>query len=100
MQLSPEPGAEPGQGSSALPPNIASASPLLTTDTNIAAEAGVPQELLELPLRELIVRFGGLYGLERQAKILQQITTANDRYQKTQERAFKHIPKDFVQGRL
>ena len=72
--------------------------PLLKGDAAIAAEAGVPQELLDLPLRDLIVRFGGLYGLERQAKILQQITAANDRYQKTQERGLKLIPKDFVQG--
>ena len=81
------------------PPQFTGAAPpLLSTDAGIAAEAGVPQELLNLPLRELIIRYGGLYGLERQAKILQQITAANDRYQRTEERGLKLIPKDFVQG--
>jgi len=72
--------------------------PVLTTDAAIAKEAGVPEELLDLPLRDLIIRYGGIYGLERQAKIYQQLTAANDRYQRTQERGLKLIPKDVVQG--
>ena len=72
--------------------------PFRTTDAVLAAEAAVPEELLDLPLRELIIRYGGMYGLERQAKIYQQLTAANDRYQRTQERGLKLIPKEFVQG--
>jgi len=72
--------------------------PVFDTDAKIAAAAGVPEDLLDLPLRDLIVRYGGIYGLERQAKIYQQLTAANDRYQRTQERGLKLIPKDFVQG--
>jgi len=93
----PPASADNQSGDGAAPP-YPGPPPLLKGDAGIAAEAGVPQELLDLPLRDLIIRFGGLYGLERQAKILQQITAANDRHQKTQERGLKLIPKDFVQG--
>ena len=91
-------GEAPAINTASPPQILPEPPPLLKTDADIAAEAGVPQKLLDLPLRDLIIGYGGLYGLERQAKILQQITSANDRYQRTQERGLKLIPKDFVQG--
>jgi len=94
----PPPGQGAGGETAAPPASQGYSPPPLKTDVDIASEAGVPAEMLDLPLRELIIRYGGLYGLERQAKILQQITAANDRYQRTQERGLKLIPKDFVQG--
>jgi hypothetical protein len=50
--------AQPAQGQAegeTPPPPAYSgpAPPLLKSDADIAAEAGVPQELLDLPLREL-----------------------------------------------
>jgi hypothetical protein len=74
-----------------------SALPIPVTDTEIAAAAMVPAtELLNYTLREVVMRFGGLYGLEKHIKALRELTATAEREQKMDERAMRLIPKDFV----
>lgn len=100
-QLAPGPGmgAGPGEASAAVYP-AAQPPPVITNDIEAAADAGIPQELLELTLRDLVMRYNGIYNLERHAKILQSITAANEKDQRTRERGVKLIEKDFVQGTI
>ncbi|GHV79788.1 hypothetical protein AGMMS49944_15790 [Spirochaetia bacterium] len=72
----------------------------LQGDDQIAAAAGVPAELLTFTLRELVVRYNGMINLEKHARILRDLTTANEKELRIQERSIKLIEKDFVTARL
>jgi hypothetical protein len=86
--------APPGETATGTSP---SASPIPVTDAEIAAAAMVPAtELLNYTLREVVMRFGGLYGLEKHIKALRELTATAEREQKMDERAVRLIPKDFV----
>ena len=81
--------------------NIAPTRSLLEQqDAEFAKSAGVPAELLTMTLRDLVIRFNGLYGLEKHAKILRDVMMAIEKEQKIQERGLKLIEKDFVTSRL
>jgi hypothetical protein len=83
------------------PGSIASpAPPIIRNDIEAAADAGIPQELLALSLRELVIQYNGLYNLERHAKILRDLTMSNEKDQRIRERGLKLIEKDFVTSRL
>jgi hypothetical protein len=86
--------AQPGGIVSPAPP------PIIRNDIEAAADAGIPQELLALPLRELVIKYNGLYNLERHAKILRDLTMSNEKDQRIRERGLKLIEKDFVTSRL
>jgi hypothetical protein len=96
--------AVPGAGPAATAPPRETAtgvspasSPVPVTDADIAAAAMVPAtELLNYTLREVVMRFGGLYGLEKHIKALRELTATAEREQKMDERAMRLIPKDFV----
>jgi hypothetical protein len=90
----PGPSAAPGEANQ-NPPGDSPAPP-----TDISAAAGVPSELLELPLRDLVYRYSGLYNLEKHARVLRDITAAAEKEQRIQERSLKLIEKDFVTSRL
>ena len=59
-----------------------------------------PSELLSLTVREIVQKFGSIDGVEKYAKILRDLTTADERTQRLQERRQEQIPKDFVVSRL
>lgn len=56
--------------------------------------------MLNSTLQELIMRYGDTKGIADYAKILRDLTAADEREQKTQERRMLQIPKDFVVSRL
>jgi hypothetical protein len=69
---------------------------LLTTDSEIAKAAQSPAELLNLTLREIVTKYGGIYNLGQHAKILRELTTTEEKNQKMAERGRRLIDKDFV----
>ena len=56
--------------------------------------------MLGMTIQELIVTYGNTKGIGEYAKILRDLTAADEREQKTQERRMLQIPKDFVISRL
>ncbi|MGL4982141.1 MAG: hypothetical protein ACRC4W_04725 [Treponemataceae bacterium] len=63
---------------------------------DIAADAGVPEKYLDMTLKELVKKFGGIPALEKHVKILKDLVFIEEREQKTQERRLDLIEKDFV----
>lgn len=63
-------------------------------------EENITQEMLQLTIRELVERYGSLQGIERWVKVLRDITTADEKNQRLEERRLQQIPKDFVVSRL
>jgi hypothetical protein len=75
------------------------AAPL--TEADIAAAAGVTAtELLNFTLRDVVMKFSGIYNLEKHARTLRDITMAADKEQRMAERSLRLIPKDFVTSRV
>lgn len=87
---------------STAPAPPAEASPAVPmTEADIAAAAGVPAtELLNFTLRDIVIKFSGIYNLEKHARTLRDITMAAEKEQRMAERALRLIPKDFVSSRL
>lgn len=56
--------------------------------------------MLSMTIQELILAYGDVRGIADYAKILRDLTAADEREQKTQERRMLQIPKDFVISRL
>jgi hypothetical protein len=70
-------------------------------DFILAQQAGIPaREMLNMNLRELVIKFSSLDKIERYAKILKDTTMSADRDQRIQERGLTLIPKDFTISRL
>ena len=68
---------------------------------NVAmAGAGTAHEMLSLPVGQLVRRFGSADAIEKYSKILRDLSTADEREQKTQERRLLQVPKDFVVQRM
>ena len=59
---------------------------------------GVAGEMLNLTLRELIQQHGNMANVERYAKLVKDLTVADEKEQRIQERRLEQIPKDFVQA--
>lgn len=64
------------------------------------AGAGKAHEMLSLPVGQLVRRFGSVDAIEKYSKILRDLSTADEREQKTQERRLLQLPKDFVVQRM
>ena len=64
------------------------------------AGAGKTHEMLSLPVGQLVRRFGSVDAIEKYSKILRDLSTADEREQKTQERRLLQVPKDFVVQRM
>lgn len=62
--------------------------------------AGKAHEMLSLPVGQLVRRFGSVDAIEKYSKILRDLSTADEREQKTQERRLLQVPKDFVVQRM
>ena len=56
--------------------------------------------MLNMTIGDLIKHYGDVKGIGDYAKILRDLTAADEREQKTQERRMLQIPKDFVVARL
>ena len=70
----------------------------LTTfeEWEIADHAGLPKRLLGMTIRELVIKFKGMDGLERYVKMLRDLAAADEKDQKTQERRLQLVEKDFI----
>lgn len=80
------------------------AAPVAANDAASAPNDGVRRlsavEMLRMPLGQLVRNFGVVDNVEKYSKILRDLSTADEREQKTQERRLIQIPKDFVVQRL
>jgi hypothetical protein len=70
------------------------------SDFEISEYAGLPQRLLGLTIRELVIKFRGMDGMDRYVKMLKDLSAADERTQKVQERRLQLVEKDFVVARL
>jgi len=92
--------ASAAPGASPAPSAGASPAPAMS-EADIAAAAGVTAtELLNFTLRDVVIKFSGIYNLEKHARTLRDITMAADKEQRMAERALRLIPKDFVTSRV
>ena len=67
----------------------------------VAANAiGVPAELLNLTLKELVMRYSGILPLEKHAKILKILVESAEKEQRIKERRLMLVDKDFVVSRI
>jgi len=69
-------------------------------DYELADHAGLPKKLLSMTIRDLVVKFKGLEGLERYVKMLRDLAAADEKDQKTQERRLQLVEKDFIIARV
>jgi len=70
-------------------------------DFALAQIAGVPaREMLNMTLREIVLKYPGIDKIERYSKILKDITMSAEREQRIQERGLTLISKDFVISRI
>jgi AmiR/NasT family two-component response regulator len=65
-------------------------------DNEISEHTGLPRKLLSMTIRELVVKFKGMEGMERYIKSLKDLTIAEAQDQKTQERRLQLVEKDFI----
>jgi hypothetical protein len=70
------------------------------TDMEIAENAGLPQRLLGLTIRELVIQYKGVEGIERYVKMLKDLAASDEREQKVQERRLQLVEKDFIIARV
>ncbi|MDR0629572.1 MAG: hypothetical protein LBG24_08060 [Treponema sp.] len=56
--------------------------------------------MLSLTIRELVIGYAGIQGIERYARTLRDLTVTAEKEQRTKERGLKLIEKDFVTSRL
>lgn len=89
-------GGEASRGNatfSGLPQNVgANVNPMTT--------ARVAGDMLNMTVRQLIMRHGSLDNVEKYSKILRDLSAADEREQRTQEKRMLQIPKDFVVQRI
>ena len=58
------------------------------------------REMLNLPVGQLVRRFGSVDSIEKYSKILRDLSTADEREQRMQEKRLLQVPKDFVVQRV
>lgn len=69
-------------------------SPVVESSENPA------KDMLNMTLREIVKRYPSWDGVERYVKLLKDLTTADEKQQRLEERRQLQIPKDFVVSRL
>ena len=70
------------------------------TDSAATRAAGIPEYMLGLTIRELVAQHGTLQNIEKYVKILRDLTTADEKDQRLQERRNILISKAFVTSHL
>lgn len=78
----------------------ASAGNFSNAGTNPVTTASTANEMLNMTVRQLIMRHGSIDNVEKYSKILRDLSAADEREQKMQERRLAQVPKDFVVQRL
>jgi len=63
---------------------------------NIFESENKAKLMQDMTLKQLLRTFGTVDNVERYSKILRDLSTADEREQKTQERRLEQIPRDFV----
>jgi hypothetical protein len=87
--------SQPLQGASGYVPQISTGS-----CTEVSKITGLPEELLGLTIRELVMRYGSVANLEKYVRMLKDLTTADEKDQKIRERRLALVEKDFVISRV
>lgn len=67
-------------------------------DYSEMSQTGTAGEMLNMTIRELVSKYGSMANVEKYVKILRDLTTADEKDQRIQERRLIQIPKDFVQS--
>ena len=75
-----------------LSPAVAAFSP----GKNIFESENKAKLMQDMTIKQLLRTFGTVDNVERYSKILRDLSTADEREQKTQERRLEQIPRDFV----
>lgn len=74
------------------------------TPGTLPTESGMARtragNLLDMTIRQLVSSYSTMENVEKYSKILRDLTAADEREQKTQERRLVQIPKDFVVQRF
>lgn len=73
------------------------AAGMLSSASAVSLSAG---DMLNLSVGQLVRRFGNVNGVEKYAKILRDLSSADERDQKRQERRGELVSRDFVSQRL
>ena len=69
----------------------------VTTDKQkFLASANKSRQMMDMTIRQLLRNFGTVDNIEQFSKIQRDLSAADEREQKTQERRLLQIPKDFV----
>lgn len=68
--------------------------------TSVAKSDNVAKDMLDMTLREIVQTYGDMAGVERYVKVLKDLTTADEKTQRLQERRLVQIPRDFVCGKI
>lgn len=69
-------------------------------DDDFENVSGLPEEMMNLNLKQLVRKYGGPMMLKNWVDILNKLMQANERDQKIQEKKLDLIDKDFVTSRL
>lgn len=67
-------------------------------DYSELSQSGAAGEMLNMTIRELVSKYGSMANVEKYVKILRDLTAADEKDQRIQERRLIQIPKDFVQS--
>ena len=67
-------------------------------DYSEMSQTGTAGEMLNMNIRELVSKYGSMANVEKYVKILRDLTAADEKDQRIQERRLIQIPKDFVQS--
>ena len=86
--------------------NFATMGGQLPTGPAVAASAasvaenhpGAAGEMLNMTMREILQNYGNIANVERYSKLLKDLTVADEKEQRIQERRLVQVPKDFVQA--
>jgi hypothetical protein len=69
-------------------------------DYNISEHIGLPKKLLGMTIRELVIKYKGMDGIDRYVKMLKDLSQADEKDQKVQERRLQLVDKDFIVARV
>lgn len=76
--------------------NLSPAAAAFSPGKNIFESENKAKLMQDMTIKQLLRTFGTVDNVERYSKILRDLSTADEREQKTQERRLEQIPRDFV----
>jgi hypothetical protein len=69
-------------------------------DFERAGRIGLPQKMLGMSIRELVVKHRGIDGLETYVKMLRDLISADEKDQRVREHRLQLVEKDFIVARV